>query len=168
MDVDLPFLVQQLNEDHVAFEHPGVPGHPFEAREGDLIHVSEQAEQEGFGSVGLVIVDEDPAVHGDLLNVGRDLQGLVDLDTIILRSPTMVDVVSRTHHRAELEIARHDLVQNLDPAAYPEQVAGFIHQVDGYSFPWGATGAVGIIALIALLVTAWRQSIRRPAATTRP
>lgn len=160
MDVDLSSLAQQLHDDHVAFQNPGVPDHPYEAREAEYISLTSEAEQQGFGSLGLVFVDVDPAVHGDLLNVGRDLQGLVDLDTIILRSPTMVDVVSVNHHRAELEIARHDLVQNLDPQAYPQQVVGFVEQVSDYHFPWGAAGMTGVVVLVAMMCAAWRGALR--------
>ncbi|QNQ90247.1 hypothetical protein GP475_06050 [Corynebacterium poyangense] len=158
MDALQSDLAQQLAEGHVAIESPHLGDSPFVDQEGKLSQIAVEAENDGFGSLGIVIVNHDPSEAGGLRNLGIDLLNDSDLDTIVLRSPTIVDVVSKTHHRAELEIGRNNLAQNLDPVAYPGQLHAFIADLDNYSAPWGMFSLIAAIVVGAVFVAAWRAA----------
>lgn len=113
-DIDLDDLASQLQGDGVAIA--GI-GQSYPDMEGELVEVLAEADAGGFGSAGIVLLDQTPAQPADQRDIARDLLDLTGLDTVIVRSPGSGAIVSDTHSRADIESAQWHFLGNGDYVA---------------------------------------------------
>ena len=146
--VDIDDLSRQLAEDSVAFGS-FVPVEQVSSLEPGLIDAVSHAEQSGFGSLGVVVLEHTPPHTPDLRDVAQDLLLGTDVDTVIVRAPESGAVVSDVHSRGAIEAAQYPFLGNPDIVG---GVFGFIDDVNGSSADWVSAVALIVIALAAVVV----------------
>ena len=153
-DVNIDSLASQIQADHVAIgefglHHPGL--------EESLTHAVTDAQNSGFGTLGVVVLDHTPTVSADMRDIAWKVQQATGLDTIIVRSPDSGAVVSDTYSRAQLEAAQYHLLGNPDFAA---GTRNFASDVMGMQFPWTIVG-IALIAAILFIAAATALAARK-------
>ncbi len=148
-------------------EVPVMVGENSRDMEPELLDAVARAEAEGFGTLGVVVLDDHPERATDLRNLAEDLQLSTGLDTVIVRSPFSGAVVSDVHSRAELESAQYAFLGNPD---VPGATHALIDQVAAGGVNWTAFTVLVVLAVLAVVVlTAWAAGLRpsRPNAPSR-
>ncbi len=159
--VDIDDLSRQLAEDSVAFGS-FVPVEQVSSLEPGLIDAVSHAEQSGFGSLGVVVLEHTPPHTPDLRDVAQDLLLGTDVDTVIVRAPESGAIVSDVHPRGAIEAAQYPFLGNPDIVG---GVFGFIDDVNGWSVNWPLALVLIAVTLAAVGgATAWavrgRSSLR--------
>ena len=150
--VDIDDLSRQLAEDSVAFGS-FVPVEQVSSLEPGLIDAVSHAEQSGFGSLGVVVLEHTPPHTPDLRDVAQDLLLGADVDTVIVRAPESGAIVSDVHSRSAIESAQYSFLGDPDVVGAAHR---FIDDVTGAGITWPIV-AVALLLTIAAVValTAW-------------
>ncbi len=147
-------------------EVPVVVGENSRGMEPALLDAVARAGAEGFGELGVVVLDDHPAQATDLRNLAQDLQLSTGLDTVIVRSPFSGAVVSDIHSRAELESAQYAFLGNPD---VPGATHVFIDHVAAAGASWPVFATLVVLAVFAVTVlTAWLAGPRSSGAGLLP
>lgn len=159
-NIDLNQLASELGDDAVAMGER--TGNQFPTLEKDLINVVTDAKDSDFGSLGVVILDETPAVTSDLRDIAQELLFQTDLDTVVVRAPMSAAVVSDVHSRAALESGQHDLLGTTDYVLGTELLVQDVTESAVENIDWGQMLIWGLVALAIALIVAG-VSVRRKA-----
>lgn len=162
-NINIAELAAELEEDLVAMG--AATGEQYPTLEPDLIGVATGAGEGDFGSLGVVVLDETPAMSSDLRDIAQDLLDSTSLDTIVVRAPASGAVVSDVHSRAALEAGQHELLGTVDFVAGTESLVRSVTESGVSSIDWlqvsliaGAVILVLLVASAVSVVSAHRKS----------
>ncbi|WP_034649718.1 DUF6676 family protein [Corynebacterium vitaeruminis] len=150
-NVDMGALSAQLDEGQVALQSDN------EGLRQSLESSVSYAADHGFGSLGVAVLDQDPAVTADLRDIAQVLRSDTALDTVIVRSPGSGAIVSTTHSRAEIESAQWDFLANPD---YAQATVGLVDHIEAKPVPGGELVALALVAIV-LVVAATMVVVKR-------
>lgn len=146
-DVDLGQLASELTEDHVALGP--IAAHNL-ALEQQLRAVTAQSQQEGLGSMGIVVLDTPRSNSLDSLrDVAQDLQHTTGYDLVVVRTPNEVASVSTHASRNTLESAECNLMNFRGD--YADGMHRFVAEAAADHTHWGIV-AVIVVALVMLVI----------------
>lgn len=141
-NVDMGALTAQLEQGQVALQSEN--GGLRQSLESSVSYASDH----GFGSLGIAVLDQDPAVTADLRDIAQVLRTDTALDTVIVRSPGSGAIVSTTHSRADIESAQWNFLANPD---YAQATVGLVDHIEADPVPGGALVALALVAIVAAL-----------------
>ncbi|AKE41248.1 1-deoxy-D-xylulose-5-phosphate synthase [Corynebacterium kutscheri] len=145
-DIDLHELSKQINDDQIALESSNPKLHT------ELESAITYAQENGFGSVGIAILDSTPAKTADLRDIAQELLITSHLDTVIVRAPSSGAIVSTVHNRADIESAQWHFLANPN---YAEATTVLVDHINAEPVPGAAINiltAISTIFAIAIVV----------------
>ncbi|QGU07443.1 hypothetical protein COCCU_07550 [Corynebacterium occultum] len=149
-DIDLEDLAFQLQEDRVAI---GGVGQDYPIMEGELLETLAHADARGFGSTGIVVLDQTPVQAADQRDIAQELLNLTGVDTVIVRSPGSGAIVSDIHSRSDIESAQWHFLGNNDYVAATRELVD--RMVDTPEPSWILLSLLAILFFTAVAVLAW-------------
>ncbi|ALC05890.1 hypothetical protein CDES_07395 [Corynebacterium deserti GIMN1.010] len=160
-NINIPELVSEVSDDGVAMGQR--IGHESPGLEDGLISVLETAQDGDFGSAGIVVLDDTPAITSDLRDIAQEVLTQSDVDTVIVRAPASAAVVSDVHSRAALEMGQHELLGTTDYVLGTELLIRDVTESGLMDINWGQVTIWGLVA-VTLVVIVSAVSVRRKAA----
>lgn len=152
--VDIADLSAQLREDQLAIGPNAEFGRMQESELLDVLSVSNQESGSGvYGGAdfGLALIDVPVGKAADLRDVAQELQLNTEIETIVVRTPTVGAAVSDFHSRAELEAAESAFAHVQTSTGFQN----FVDELSGAPFPWGIIAIVLTIVIVTALTTSW-------------
>ncbi|GAB3704301.1 DUF6676 family protein [Corynebacterium nasicanis] len=150
--VDIDDLASQLGEDSVAFSST-LPVERVGELEPGLIDAVAHAEQSGFGSLGVVVLEHTPAHVPDLRDIAQDLLLDSGLETVVVRTPDSGAIVSDLHSRGAIESAQYRYLGDPDVVGATFRL---VDDLNGWSVNWPVVTVLILAVIVAgSLATAW-------------
>lgn len=149
-EIDIADLASQLQEDRVAI---GKVVQAYPSMEGELQEVLAAAGTEGFGSVGMVLLEQVPVRAADQRDIAHELINATGLDTVIVRSPGSGAIVSEVHTRADIEAAQWHFLGNDDYVLATRELVDHISAAPGPN--WVLLTALALVLILAVVMLTW-------------
>ncbi|WP_080794881.1 DUF6676 family protein [Corynebacterium pacaense] len=131
--------------------------------QGDLVAVTRDATADGFGSLGIVVLDQTPEFTASLRDVAQEVLNQSSVDTVAVRAPGSGAVVSEVHSRASLESAQHGFLSTNDYVAGSKLLIRDVTESRFGEIDWAQSSLiVGIVLLVVVVLSAVSVGRRRP------
>ncbi|WP_033377626.1 DUF6676 family protein [Corynebacterium lubricantis] len=155
MNYDQNSLVEQLQQDGVAFGSDNLNNW---ALEESLFHSLDQIHEMDLPEIGVVVLEGTSDSAATLRDLAQDMNLATGIDTVVVRTPNSVAVVSDTLDRAEIETAQRALMAEPD---YATGLHAFAESVTSFNIPWLAVSVVVALAIVVVLFATAYFSKRR-------